>query len=156
MIAKGSLPKRFAAFSLIELMIAVAIVGILTMVAYPSYQDSIRKSRRADGAKAGGFLGAETILAQIANGVSKKRVGFLVDGRAPVREGAEIVDQAGNIVGAITSGGFGPTLQAPVAMGYVAIEFAPVGTKLNALVRGRSLPITVTKMPLVEQRYFRG
>lgn len=117
---------------------------------------SISKSRRVDGAKAGGFLGSETILGQIANGVSKKRVGFLVDGRAPVREGAEIIDQAGNVVGAITSGGFGPTLQAPVAMGYVTIEFAPVGTQLNALVRGRSLPITVTKMPLVQQRYFRG
>ena len=117
---------------------------------------SISKSRRIDGAKAGGFLGADVILGQIANGVSKKRVGFLVDGRAPVSEGAEIVDQAGNVVGAITSGGFGPTLQAPVAMGYVSIEFAALGTQLNALVRGRSLPITVSKMPLVEQRYYRG
>jgi len=117
---------------------------------------SISQSRRADGAKAGGFLGAETILAQIANGVTKKRVGFLVDGRAPVREGAEIVDDAGNVVGVITSGGFGPTLQAPIAMGYVASELAAVGSKLNALVRGVARPITVTKMPLVEQRYFRG
>jgi aminomethyltransferase len=88
--------------------------------------------------------------------VSKKRVGFLVDGRAPVREGAEIIDEAGTVVGVITSGGFGPTLQAPVAMGYVPTALAVVGTQLNALVRGKPRPITVTKMPLVPQRYFRG
>lgn len=117
---------------------------------------SVSKSRRVGGAKEGGFLGAEIILAQIADGVSKKRVGFLVDGRAPVREGAEIVDLEGNVVGAITSGGFGPTLQAPIAMGYVPIELSIIGTQLNALVRGKPRPITVAKMPLVEQRYFRG
>jgi aminomethyltransferase len=88
--------------------------------------------------------------------VSKKRVGFVVDGRAPVREGAEIIDQAGTVVGVITSGGFGPTLQAPIAMGYVPAELSAVGTQLNALVRGKPRPITVTKMPLVPQRYFRG
>ncbi len=117
---------------------------------------SISKSRRVGGAKEGGFLGAEAIFAQIANGVAKKRVGFLVDGRAPVREGAEIVDTSGAVVGAITSGGFGPTLQAPIAMGYVPTELAAVGTQLNALVRGVARPITVAKMPLVEQRYYRG
>ncbi len=117
---------------------------------------SISKSRRVGGAKEGGFLGAEAIFAQIANGVAKKRVGFLVDGRAPVREGAEIVDASGAVVGAITSGGFGPTLQAPIAMGYVPTELAAVGTQLNALVRGVARPITVAKMPLVEQRYYRG
>ena len=92
----------------------------------------------------------------MADGVVKKRVGFIVDGRAPVREGAEIVDDQGTIVGHITSGGFGPTLQKPVAMGYVLSEESAVGTKLNALVRGVPRPITVTAMPLVEQRYFRG
>ena len=117
---------------------------------------SISKSRRIGGAKEGGFIGAEIILGQIANGADKKRVGFLVDGRAPVREGAEIVDDQGNVIGTITSGGFGPTLQAPVAMGYVPTELSAVGTKLNALVRGVPRPITVTKMPLVPQRYFRG
>ena len=117
---------------------------------------SISKSRRAGGANEGGFLGAEIILEQIASGVSKKRVGFLVDGRAPVREGAEIIDEAGTVVGVITSGGFGPTLQAPIAMGYVPTELSAVGTQLNALVRGKPRPITVTKMPLVPQRYFRG
>jgi aminomethyltransferase len=117
---------------------------------------SISKSRRVGGAKEGGFLGTKVILDQIANGATKKRVGFLVDGRAPVREGAEIVDDQGNVIGAITSGGFGPTLQAPIAMGYVPAELSVIGTKLNALVRGVARPITVTKMPLVEQRYFRG
>jgi aminomethyltransferase len=117
---------------------------------------SICRSRRADGAKAGGFLGADIILDQLANGAAKKRVGFVVEGRAPVREGAEIVDQQGAVVGQITSGGFGPTLQAPVAMGYVPTHLSAVGTKLNALVRGKQRPITVAKMPLVPQRYFRG
>jgi len=116
---------------------------------------SISKSRRAGGNKEGGFLGAEVILEQIANGAAKKRVGFLVDGRAPVREGAEIVDEQGNVIGAITSGGFGPTLQAPIAMGYVPTELSAVGTKHNALVRGVARPITIAKMPLVEQRYYR-
>ena len=117
---------------------------------------SISKSRRVGGAKEGGFLGAEAILDQIADGAAKKRVGFLVDGRAPVREGAEIVDDQGNVIGAVTSGGFGPTLQAPIAMGYVPTELSAVGTKHNALVRGVARTITITKMPLVEQRYFRG
>jgi aminomethyltransferase len=117
---------------------------------------SISKSRRAGGANEGGFLGANIILEQIASGASKKRVGFLVDGRAPVREGAEIIDEVGTVVGVITSGGFGPTLQAPIAMGYVPAELSAVGTQLNALVRGKPRPITVTKMPLVPQRYFRG
>ncbi len=117
---------------------------------------SISHSRRADGAKAGGFLGADIILNQIANGVDKKRVGFVVDGRAPVREGAEVVDDAGNVIGVVTSGGFGPTLQKPIAMGYVATEYAAPGCKVNALVRGVPRPITVSKMPLVQQRYWRG
>jgi aminomethyltransferase len=117
---------------------------------------SISKSRRPGGAKAGGFFGADIILDHIANGVAKKRVGFLVEGRAPVREGADIIDKHGAVVGQITSGGFGPTLQAPVAMGYVPTELSAVGTQLHALVRGKERPITVTKMPLVKQRYFRG
>ena len=117
---------------------------------------SIGKSRRAGAANAGGFLGADVILQHMANGVSKKRVGFLVDGRAPVREGAEIIDHTGTVIGNITSGGFGPTLQAPIAMGYVPTELSVIGTRLNALVRGKPRPITVTQMPLVEHRFYRG
>ena len=73
-----------------------------------------------------------------------------------MREGAAIADNDGNIVGVITSGGFGPTLQAPVAMGYVTTALAAVGTRLNAIVRGKIRQIKVTKMPLVPQRYHRG
>ena len=73
-----------------------------------------------------------------------------------MREGAELQDGAGRAVGHVTSGGFGPTMEAPVAMGYVEAGLAAIGTKLNAVVRGKPLPVTVAKMPFVEQRYYRG
>ena len=117
---------------------------------------SISKSRRAGGKKQGGFLGAEQILNHIAAGASQKRVGFVVDGRAPVREGAEITDQNGQQIGTITSGGFSPSLQMPIAMGYIATEFSAKGSQVNAVVRGKSRPITVSTLPLVPQRYYRG
>lgn len=117
---------------------------------------SISRSRRADGTKVGGFLGADIVLEQIANGVSKKRVGFAVEGRLPVRAGADIIDEAGNIVGKVTSGGYGPTLGAAIAMGYVDRGYDKTGTNLQALVRGKAVAITVAKMPFVPQRYFRG
>ncbi|BFM14461.1 glycine cleavage system aminomethyltransferase GcvT [Maricurvus nonylphenolicus] len=117
---------------------------------------SITKTRRADGSNAGGFIGEERIFADIANGVSKKRVGFAVEGKAPVREGAEIVDADGKKIGQVTSGGFGPTLGAPVAMGYVDIEHAKVGTEVQAIVRGKPRKLTVAKTPFVPQRYYRG
>jgi aminomethyltransferase len=117
---------------------------------------SISKSRRADGAKAGGFPGAEIIFNEQANGASRKRVGLKVEGRAPVREGAELVNAQGEQVGVVTSGGFGPSLEAPLAMGYVAKDYVTVGTQLNAMVRGKPRPVTVEKMPFVPQRYYRG
>lgn len=117
---------------------------------------SISKSRRSDGDKAGGFPGSDIIFQQQQQGVERKRVGFRGEGRAPVREGAEIVDEQGNKVGEITSGGYGPSIEAIVAMGYVSIEHAAIGTRLNAMVRGKPRPIVVTKMPFVEQRYYRG
>ncbi len=117
---------------------------------------SMQKVRRADGERAGGFPGAEVIFNQLANGASRKRVGFDVVGRAPVREGAELQDGKGNKVGQITSGGFGPTLEAPVAMGYVSNEYSTIGTGLVALVRNREIKVNVAKMPMVEQRYHRG
>jgi aminomethyltransferase len=117
---------------------------------------SISKSRRSDGDKAGGFPGSDVIFQQQKQGVKRKRVGFRGEGRAPVREGAEIVDEQGNKVGEITSGGYGPSIEAVVAMGYVSIERAAIGTRLNAMVRGKPRPIVVTKMPFVEQRYHRG
>ena len=117
---------------------------------------SISKSRRADGEKAGGFPGSDVIFREITEGAARKRVGLQIDGRAPVREGAELVDENGKQVGVVTSGGFGPTLGAPLAMGYVESAYAAVGTTLNALVRGKARAVTVTKMPFVPQRYFRG
>ncbi len=118
---------------------------------------AISKVRRADGERAGGFPGADIILGQIANkDWTRKRVGLVAEGRAPIREGAELFDADGNKIGVVTSGTFGPTAEKPVAMGYVATEFSALETQVFASVRGKQLPMTVAKMPLVEQRYYRG
>lgn len=117
---------------------------------------AISKSRRSQGSKAGGFLGSETILNHIDQGVTRKRVGLRVEGRIPVREGCAIIDDDGNEIGHITSGGFGPTLQAPVALGYVPTSFAARDTQLFAVVRGKKVPIIVTRTPFVPQNYYRG
>jgi aminomethyltransferase len=119
-------------------------------------QWSISRSRRMNGDREGGFLGADVILPQLVNGVSKKRVGLMVEGRAPVREGAQIIDDKGDQVGTVTSGGFAPSLGVPIAMGYVSTEHSKVGTQLNALVRGKPRRITVASMPVVKHRYYRG
>ncbi|MFT8777580.1 MAG: glycine cleavage system aminomethyltransferase GcvT [Gluconacetobacter liquefaciens] len=112
---------------------------------------SIQKSRRASGARAGGFPGADIILGQIEGGVSRRRVGIAVEGRAPVRGGARLfADEAGTQpVGHVTSGAFGPTFGGPVAMGYVETAFAATGTPLFAELRGRYLPATVAALPFV-------
>lgn len=117
---------------------------------------SISKSRREGGQKQGGFLGSDTVLKHIKDGIGKKRVGFIVDGRAPVREGAEIIDESGTVIGIITSGGFSPSLQKPIAMGYIATKYSSTGTQVNAMVRGKSRPLVVSSMPFVPQRYYRG
>ncbi|KAI5914073.1 glycine cleavage system aminomethyltransferase GcvT [Thauera sp. 2A1] len=117
---------------------------------------ALSKVRRADGARPGGFPGADVILGQIAGGVSRKRVGLRPNARVPVREGAEIVDGQGRKVGIVTSGGFGPTLEAPVAMGYVETALAKPGTHLSAIVRGKPVPVEVASTPFVPQRYHRG
>jgi len=113
---------------------------------------AIGKRRRAEG----GFPGDAVILAQLRDGTTRKRVGFRPDGRAPVREGAELTDNGGSAIGTVTSGGFGPSIGAPIAMGYVAAGHAAAGTELNATVRGKSLPGRVADMPFVEHRYYRG
>ena len=117
---------------------------------------AISKARRADGPRAGGFPGAESIFAQQQNGVARKRVGLLPQERTPVREGAQIVDADGTEIGTVCSGGFGPTLGAPLAMGYLDIAFTPVDTEVWAIVRGKRVPMKVSKMPFVAQRYYRG
>jgi aminomethyltransferase len=117
---------------------------------------AISKVRRADGARAGGFPGADQIFAQQQSGVARKRVGLLPQERTPVREGAEIVDADGTIIGTVCSGGFGPTLGAPLAMGSIDTAFASLDTPVWAIVRGKKVPLLVSKMPFVAQRYFRG
>ena len=117
---------------------------------------ALSKARRADGARAGGFPGAETILRQLDQGVARKRVGLLVQDRMPVREGAELVDDAGQVVGRVTSGSFGPTLGKPVAMGYVSVAHAVIGTALHAIVRGKPVPVEVAKTPFTPHRYHRA
>ncbi len=117
---------------------------------------AISKARRVDGPRAGGFPGAERIFAQQQQGVARKRVGLLPQERTPVREGAEIVDADGTPIGTVCSGGFGPTLGAPLAMGYVDTAFASLDVDVWAIVRGKKVPMKVAKMPFVPQRYYRG
>ena len=117
---------------------------------------AISKARRADGPRAGGFPGAETVFAQQQSGVARKRVGLLPQERTPVREGAEVVNADGNVIGSICSGGFGPTLGAPLAMGYLDTAYTPLETDVWAIVRGKRVPMKVSKLPFVAQRYYRG
>ncbi|HUP67504.1 MAG TPA: glycine cleavage system aminomethyltransferase GcvT [Sphingomicrobium sp.] len=112
---------------------------------------AINKRRRAEG----GFPGSLRILAELENGAPQKRVGFEVDGRQPVREGALILDGEGNELGKITSGGFSPSLQRPIAMGYVATPFSGIGTALKLEQRGKLFDARVTAMPFVPHRYHR-
>ena len=117
---------------------------------------ALSKARRRDGARPGGYLGAEVVMAQLDGGATRRRVGIRPEGRAPLREGVELVGEDGNILGRITSGGFGPTLGAPVAMGYVETARAQPGTKLSAMLRGKAQPVEVAKLPFVPQHYYRG
>ena len=117
---------------------------------------AIQPARRSGGARAGGFPGAAVILQQIAGGAERRRVGLLPEGRAPMREGTELfAAEDGPSIGRITSGGFGPSLNAPVAMGYVAIDHAAPGTRVFASLRGKMLPATVAKMPFIRPGYKR-
>jgi len=113
---------------------------------------AIGKRRRLEG----GFPGARVLQKQWAEGVARKRVGILPEGKAPARAHTEIADEKGNVIGEVTSGGFGPSLGGPVAMGYVAAAHAVPGTKINLIVRGKPMPAQVAKMPLVPHRYYRG
>ena len=117
---------------------------------------SVSRSRRLEAAKEGGFPGSDIILEQLKNGAPKKRVGLSIDGRAPIREGTVIVNQDGDEIGIVTSGGFSPSLEKPIAMGYVDASYAAADTKVQALVRGKLRPMTVSKLPFVKQNYVRG
>jgi aminomethyltransferase len=113
---------------------------------------ALSKRRR----EAGDFMGAERILVEREQGAVVKRVGLVVEGRQPVREGAAVVDSEGSEVGRVTSGGFAPTLGAPIAMAYVPTAMAAPGTVIQLAQRGKVHQATVTAMPFVPHRYVRG
>ncbi len=115
---------------------------------------SISKVRRPGSARAGGYPGAAVIERQLADGVASQRVLLRPDGRQPVREGAEIINEEDAVVGRVTSGGFGPSVAAPVAMGYV--QTSALNGPLFALVRGKSIPLSLQRGPFVPSRYVRG
>lgn len=112
---------------------------------------SIPKRRRAEG----GFPGAERIQAELADGPARQLVGLRPEGRAPVRAGVEIAATDGTPLGTVTSGGFSPTLQAPISMGYVTASHAAPGTELHVILRGKPVPATVAPLPFVPHRYRR-
>lgn len=112
---------------------------------------SIQKRRRIEG----GFPGAARIQHELRDGVSRVRVGIRPEGKAPARDGTEILSSSGEKIGVVTSGGFGPSVNAPVAMGYVAPAHATRGTPLQLLVRGKPLPASVVALPFVPNRFAR-
>ncbi|MGL4811531.1 MAG: glycine cleavage system aminomethyltransferase GcvT [Beijerinckiaceae bacterium] len=119
---------------------------------------AMQKARRAGGARAGGFPGADAILAEFESGAARRRVGLAPEGRAPIRAGAELFasETATDSIGRVTSGGFGPSADAPVAMGYVPTAMSAAGTRLFAELRGRRMPVTVANLPFVTPRYKRS
>ncbi|MGD9801138.1 MAG: glycine cleavage system aminomethyltransferase GcvT [Parvularculaceae bacterium] len=102
------------------------------------------------------FPGAERILSELADGPKRLRVGVKPEGRAPAREGTEIVDMNGAKIGVVTSGGFGPTVNGPVAMGYVDFAHSKTGAAVQLMVRGKAMPATIVDMPVVPHTYYRG
>ncbi len=134
---------------------------------------AMQKVRRAEGARAGGYIGATNIIAaqaintpasvqnepkngQLLAKSLKKRVGLVALDRVPVREHTELLDLNGKRIGEVTSGLLAPTIDKPIAMGYVSAEFSAVGTRINAIVRGKVVAMEVASMPFVPNRYFRG
>ncbi|MFQ6550967.1 glycine cleavage system aminomethyltransferase GcvT [Aestuariibius insulae] len=118
---------------------------------------AIQKIRRTGGDHEGGFPGADIILSQIGGTASRKRIGLKPEGRAPMREGVEIYvsERSETPIGSITSGGFGPTVGHPVAMGYVTADHTAPGTTLYGDLRGKRLPLTVTKLPFTPANFKR-
>ncbi len=117
---------------------------------------ALQKVRRAGGARAGGYPGANVIDAQLAGGVSKRRVGLLGQERVPVREGTELVDGQGQRIGRVTSGTLGPTVNQPIAMACIASDHADVSHEVFAMVRGKQLPMRVVALPFTPHRYVRA
>ncbi len=116
---------------------------------------AISPSRRINGARQAGFPGADIILPQMPRNVTRRRVGLIPKGRAPVREGVELTTGDGHRVGIVTSGGFSPSLGHPISIGYVDIDYTTPDTELLAVVRNKSLPVKITRLPFVAHRYYR-
>ena len=118
---------------------------------------AMQKARRGNGARAGGFPGSGRILSELENGAVRRRVGLKPEGKAPVRGHAKLfADAEGKVeIGEVTSGGFGPSVEGPVAMGYVPVSYAASGTLVYAEVRGKYLPTTVSALPFVTPTYKR-
>jgi aminomethyltransferase len=134
-------------------------IDVSTTPVEASLQWAIQKVRRAGGARAGGFPGATKILAQLADPTSttsRKRVGMRALERIPVREHVELQSPAGERIGEVTSGLLGPTIDQPIAMGFVPHAFTALGSQLNAMVRGKPVKMEVVAMPFVPTSYFRG
>ncbi|XOK12552.1 glycine cleavage system aminomethyltransferase GcvT [Agrobacterium tumefaciens] len=122
-----------------------------------SLEWAIQKARRTGGDREGGFPGAERILGELADGTSRRRVGLKPEGKAPVRGHSKLfADADGKTeIGEVTSGGFGPSVEGPVAMGYVPVSYAAPGTAIFAEVRGKYLPVTVAALPFIKPTYKR-
>jgi aminomethyltransferase len=127
----------------------------------------MQKVRRTGGAREGGFPGAARVLAQLTTDsgaagrldhetLKRKRVGLVALERVPVRDGTLLESFEGLPIGQVTSGLLGPTVDRPVAMGYVALAYAEPGTRLQAIVRGKPVPMEVSTLPFVPAHYFRG
>jgi aminomethyltransferase len=122
-----------------------------------SLEWALQKARKAGGDREGGFPGADRILAELADGISRRRVGLKPEGKAPVRSHAKLFADADGLqeLGEVTSGTFGPTVEGPVAMGYVPVSHAAAGTQVFAEVRGKYLPMTVAALPFITPTYKR-
>ncbi|WP_419731175.1 glycine cleavage system aminomethyltransferase GcvT [Lichenicola sp.] len=157
----GVLPVGLGARDSLRLEAGLCLYGndldVTTTPIEASLEWAIQKSRRYGGARAGGFPGADIILRQLVEGTRMRRVGLSPEGRAPLRLGAALFspDALHETVGHVSSGAFGPSLQAPLAMGYVPTALAQPGTALVAELRGRHVPVTVCPMPFVPPNFKR-
>jgi len=133
-------------------------IDVTTTPVEASLNWAIQKVRRTGGARSGGFPGANKVLAQLADPMqlTRKRIGLIALDRVPVRDHTALHALSGEVIGAVTSGLLGPSINQPVAMGYVGASFAAIGTQVNAMVRGKPVLMAVTSMPFVANNYFRG
>ncbi len=130
-------------------------IDTTTTPAEASIAWAIQSVRRLGGEREGGFIGAQNVLSQLPNKVSRKRVGIKPSGRAPIREGTVLTDADDNEIGVVTSGGFSPCLQQPIAMGYVKTEHSKLGSVIYARVRGKLNEAIVSKTDFVKNNFYR-